>query len=341
MHKRVARLFFKRRIVKRRMYRPILAVYITLDLTKTVMLETTLDRNSAEHAAEIMAAVCPSKHEQQFILQQLLGSISIAEQYAPNSWVVTLFGNGFRLNVGPVEVFTFFRGEVRLFLLGSAPVEAAQYGEVFPTDFHSVPQPQHCFIGSTSTFGSVASVLQSVHAEFVHAAAITSKGNPRKGSSFARSHSPGLVTYAKDIVSETQLFSVAPQPQAAHLFEGAMRQVSTNVYERNPDARSQCIEAHGLSCVVCGFNFQSAYGVVAAGFIHVHHITPLSAMGQSYEVNPTTDLVPLCPNCHSVVHLASPPYSIEQVKSMFAVSQAQQGAPADLPASASLRQDGG
>jgi hypothetical protein len=47
-------------------------------------------------------------------------------------------------------------------------------------------------------------------------------------------------------------------------------------------------------------------------------LTPLSAIGQSFEVNPITGLVPLCPNCHSVVHLVDPPYSIKQVKNMLA-----------------------
>ena len=299
-----------------------------------------IDRNSAQDAAKVMAAACPSMYEQQLVLTQLLCSIRIAEQHAPNSWAVTLFANGFRLNVGQVEVFTFFGGEVRLFLLGSVPVEVAQHGEVFRTDFKSVPQPQHFYIGPAISFEGVASVLRSAHAEFVHAAAITSKRHPRKGSSFANSHSQGLVTYANNVVSELPLSAVAPQPQAIQLFEGAMRRVSSNGYERNSDARRQCIETHGVSCMVCGFNFQSAYGAAAAGLIHVHHVTPLSSIAQSHEVNPTADLVPLCPNCHLVVHITNPPYSIEQVKSMFAASQAQQGAPAALAANALLQRDG-
>lgn len=287
------------------------------------MIERTVDRNSAEHAEKIMSALCSSMHEQQVILRQLRSSISIADQHAPKSWAVTLFSYGFRLNVGPVEVYTFFDGEVRLFMLGFVPDMAQQHGKVVPTDFHSMPQHQSCFICSGSHFKSVATVLQPVHREFVQTAAVTSRGIPRKGSSYIRSHSPGLLDYAKRIVTEN--LSMPPEKNPSDSFvEGAIRRVSSNVYERNSAARDRCIEVHGRTCVVCGFDFQKVYGAAAVGFIHVHHVTSLSAIGQSYDVNPITDLVPLCPNCHSVVHLTDPPFTIEQVKTMLVDNQTRQ-----------------
>ena len=246
-----------------------------------------------------MSALCPSKSEQRVVLGQLLRSINVAEQYAPNSWAVTLFGNGFRLNVGPVEVYTFFGSEVRLFLLGTAPIEAQQHGELFPTDFYSVPQPQSFFTASVSNFDSVAIALQSIHGEFVHAAAVTSKGAPRKASSFARSHSPGLLSYAKHVVSENS--SVPTEHQTKdYYFEGAMRHVSTNVDERNRTARDECVKTHGSTCVICGFNFQASYGAGAAGFIHVHHVTPLSTIGQAYKRTRSTQSKTLC-RCAQIV----------------------------------------
>lgn len=300
------------------------------------MSEQRFDRNSAEHAAEIMSALCSSAEEQQIILRQLITSIDTAEKHAPNSWAVTLFDNGFRLNVGPVEAFTFFDGCIRSLFIGLPPVEAQQHGEVVPMQYRSVPQPQHCYIGSIAEFHKVASALAPLHSNFLQAATVTSKGLPRKSSSFKNSNSLGLVTYARAITVNTQTantFASAP----AQLFEGAMHRVSSNRYERNEQARNECIQFYGPTCVICGLNFQSVYGATAAGFIHVHHITPISAIGESYKVNPIKDLVPLCPNCHCVVHLANPPHSIEQVKKMRSASQAQQGAPADPQPSASLR----
>ena len=56
------------------------------------------------------------------------------------------------------------------------------------------------------------------------------------------------------------------------------------------------------------------YGSIARGFIHVHHVVPLSRRKRSYTVNPKLNLIPLCPNCHAVTHLADPPLSLELLK---------------------------
>jgi 5-methylcytosine-specific restriction protein A len=104
---------------------------------------------------------------------------------------------------------------------------------------------------------------------------------------------------------------------AASLFEGAVRQVSVNAYERNPKARRRCIEYHGTSCCICGFNFGAVYGEVADGFIHVHHLRSLSDIGMKYEVDPIEDLRPVCPNCHAVLHRRSPAFSIEEIRALL------------------------
>ena len=96
--------------------------------------------------------------------------------------------------------------------------------------------------------------------------------------------------------------------------EGSVSQVLVNRYERDPGAREACIRHHGAVCKACGFDFRAAYGEVAAGFIHVHHLIPLSSLGKDYVVNPVDDLRPVCPNCHAVIHRRSPPYSLEAVQ---------------------------
>lgn len=112
-----------------------------------------------------------------------------------------------------------------------------------------------------------------------------------------------------------------PQPNEVQntlgLTEGAVRQVMVNAYERNPAARARCMEVHGSTCVVCGFNFLAAYGPEASGYIHVHHLLPLSSIGTKYEVDPVADLCPVCPNCHAVIHMTNPPRSIAEVKALL------------------------
>ncbi len=104
---------------------------------------------------------------------------------------------------------------------------------------------------------------------------------------------------------------------AEGLSEGAVRSVTVNAYERNPEARRQCIAAHGTSCYICGFTFGVVYGIVAQGYIHVHHLRPLSEVGQAYIVDPIHDLRPVCPNCHAVIHSRLPPYTIDEVKRLI------------------------
>jgi 5-methylcytosine-specific restriction enzyme A len=55
-------------------------------------------------------------------------------------------------------------------------------------------------------------------------------------------------------------------------------------------------------------------GDIGKGFIHVHHLTQLSDIGQGYEVDPVKDLRPVCPNCHAMLHKKNPPYTIDEIK---------------------------
>ena len=83
--------------------------------------------------------------------------------------------------------------------------------------------------------------------------------------------------------------------------EGTKKVRYSTYYERNPFNRERALEIHGLSCMACGFNFEEAYGERGKGFIHVHHLEPISETGSTI-VDPETDLSVLCPNCHAMVH---------------------------------------
>jgi putative restriction endonuclease len=100
------------------------------------------------------------------------------------------------------------------------------------------------------------------------------------------------------------------------LLEGAVRRITVNAYERNPEARQRCIAAHGTTCCICGFRFGAVYGPEAEGYIHVHHLRELSRAGGVREVDPIKDLRPVCPNCHAVLHLDGECRSIREVKKL-------------------------
>lgn len=103
-------------------------------------------------------------------------------------------------------------------------------------------------------------------------------------------------------------------PARGKFCEGSKVNVTINAYERSPTARAACIEHHGLNCSVCAFNFSQVFGDLGKGFIHVHHVVAIGSIGEEYEVDPVTDLIPVCPNCHAMIHRVEPPLSIDQLK---------------------------
>jgi len=118
----------------------------------------------------------------------------------------------------------------------------------------------------------------------------------------------------------------AEEVNQVDIWEGAVRQVPVNAYERNRAARGVCLRRWGTSCVVCHFDFGANYGPVFAGFIHVHHLVPVAAIGERYKLDPANDLRPICPNCHAVIHRYTPPFSIEEAKSLVAQARPRAGA---------------
>ena len=102
------------------------------------------------------------------------------------------------------------------------------------------------------------------------------------------------------------------------LVEGGMKDILTNKYERNSTARKKCIAVYGTSCRICGFDFGAVYGPEFAGRIHVHHKVPLSKIKEDYVVDPVKDLIPVCPNCHMILHSRTGGYyTVEEVKKMI------------------------
>ncbi len=100
--------------------------------------------------------------------------------------------------------------------------------------------------------------------------------------------------------------------------EGATKTVVVNAYERSRPARDKCISHWGSKCIVCDFNFGERYGPFAEGFIHVHHLVPLSQIRETYVLDPVADLRPVCPNCHAMLHRRDELMSIEELKELLA-----------------------
>lgn len=116
--------------------------------------------------------------------------------------------------------------------------------------------------------------------------------------------------------------AITPAELADHpgLMEGAVRQVTKNVRERNPKARREA-EAYyrarnggRLQCEGCGIDFGKAYGTRGEGFMHFHHLTPLAQSDGPRTIIAATHLVPLCPNCHAMVHYGEKMWDMDDLK---------------------------
>ena len=106
-------------------------------------------------------------------------------------------------------------------------------------------------------------------------------------------------------------------PAVVGFAEGAPTVQQSTSYERDPRNRAAAIAIWGCRCQACGLDFGERYGAVANGFIEVHHVTPVSALEPGTIVDPARDLVPLCPNCHTVAHRRDPPFNVEELGRML------------------------
>jgi len=99
--------------------------------------------------------------------------------------------------------------------------------------------------------------------------------------------------------------------------EGASVQVLVNKYERDPRNRKLAISTHGFVCRACGFDFKSVYGELGTDFVIIHHVTPVSEIGPDYVLNVKDDLIPVCANCHAMIHQEDPPLSLQALRKIL------------------------
>lgn len=113
----------------------------------------------------------------------------------------------------------------------------------------------------------------------------------------------------------------------ASALEGDAEVISRR-YERRPINREICLSVRGRRCYCCNMDFGEVYGSFAEGYIEVHHTTPASQMGPGYKVDPVAELVPVCSNCHSIIHLGKQARSVDEVRAIFDAKRTTNDSPA-------------
>jgi 5-methylcytosine-specific restriction protein A len=96
--------------------------------------------------------------------------------------------------------------------------------------------------------------------------------------------------------------------------EGTLIPVLIDRFERDKKAREIALKIHGSLCKGCKIDFKKQYGDDIDPIIHIHHIIPLSMLIKGRKTNPQTDLIPLCPNCHAVIHSKSELMTLKELQ---------------------------
>lgn len=119
-----------------------------------------------------------------------------------------------------------------------------------------------------------------------------------------------------------EMLNINIDEEQAVFEEGRPLQYFMTRYERSSVVREAALAIHGYDCVACAFNFEQVYGELGKHYIEIHHVRPLSRVQEQHRINPATDLVPLCSNCHRMVHRhPSEVLPIAELKKLIALQQ--------------------
>ena len=124
------------------------------------------------------------------------------------------------------------------------------------------------------------------------------------------------------IKTGTTNVSIPPNPKQAkerELTEGEKKHVEYETAHRNPKLRQACLDKYGYQCQCCGMDFASVYGEeLGANFIEVHHLQMISTFDENRPEDYVENLVPLCSNCHSMIHHGKQgPLSLRELREAY------------------------
>lgn len=286
-----------------------------------------IQRSSEGYAARVFEQLWPTSSSRRRVSEFLAAVIHRAAK-GTSAWSVTLDPDSIRLNVGPVQLFSLWADHVWFCAVGESSRArpgwvhdvSARRSAVYP---RSVNVPSRQYTVSPNMIGRVPKGLRIAALQYVDEAASRRSGK----SAWVKSHSSGVLCFLKAYLgvnlprpAQDELSQEAGSQaweeieEGAEYPEGAVVRVNMNAFERNPAARAACVARYGPRCSICGELLAERYGPIATDLIHVHHLVPLSSIGEAYRVDPIRDLRPVCPNCHAVLHRRRPPLTIAEAQ---------------------------
>lgn len=116
------------------------------------------------------------------------------------------------------------------------------------------------------------------------------------------------LAFSRGGIAELDLDDQAPDPSIADIPDLTIEEKKKYKYHKTVERNSRLSRAakriHGLTCEVCGFNFEETYGLIGKGFIEAHHKTPIADIpdDQFITLSAENDFAVVCSNCHSMLH---------------------------------------
>ena len=305
-----------------------------------------INKDKFEDAAMLTEKFLMKETVKHIVLRFLSDSIIWANSLKPENWNLNLDKNGqfIRFNVGQEYCIEIDKDGIQVLCLKEIlkksilnhKIEVQFKGylgrkkvlssdiNIVPNCLAKVPDSVACYIKYDNISDNLP-LLKSANKAFIEYAILRTRQLPGMKSA----HSSGYLDYLQQIgfledetsIDESQEeINIAEElsiNDAEQLNEGMKKTIVVNTYERNPKAREKCIKYWGVNCAVCEFNFEKIFGKYGKGFIHVHHLVPVSTIGKEYKIDPIQDLRPVCPNCHSMLHRNNPPLTIEELKNII------------------------
>jgi len=145
---------------------------------------------------------------------------------------------------------------------------------------------------------------------------------------YADENNENVVNFRNDITAKIEKIMSDVQSyekfdDEKRYFEGKMSKSLKEIssIKRNSEARKKCLEHYfpnkeHYNCKICGFDFESKYGEIGKYYIEIHHIkshTITSREIGEHEIDPINDLLPVCSNCHSIIHRNKVPLKIKEI----------------------------
>lgn len=260
-------------------------------------------------------------------LAALADSLTYVQIRNPQIWLVHVLTDRIRLFAGHTIVLTLIGSTVwvttdasedenRLAALRSWAWETKVYPKYKrPPSRNGTYSPLHDEYGEWPT-------IQAAHLSYLDRVLARPRGfDPRS----AHRHEPLIMEYLSITLQRSMPgmeSALLPEADVVHdaagFWEGSATRVPVTRFERDRRARDECVRLYGSNCIVCGMSFGKRYGSEMDDFVHVHHLVPLSETREGYSVDPVRHLVPVCPNCHAVLHsIGGTVRSVEEVREML------------------------